>query len=493
MQTVKSFLKNQPVLSLGFLLLIVYVVLRAALVNITHDEAYSFHNVKNFWISEFLCTGNSHWINSAAMKLSLLSGCESVFCLRWFSVFSFILTCCFGWWWLKTFSSTSIKLLGFCVLFLNPYLLDYFGLARGYAAGIMFQCLALWFFVKGINKNKRLTLFLSIAFAGLSSISNYSFVYFLFAFALIYFYTVYFKGLNGFYKRKSFYVDALICLGTFLLIGRAILFMIRCSGDFKGAGEPSFLAMFHVLSDGFFYHKLVLPKLIQFGISLGIFFCISLSCYFGIFKRKEHQNALYYYSSLIFPLMILPMILNYLCFHAPYPFYRAAQLLIVPSAVSFVSFIRFKFIFYKPVILVFSFLLIINFMMSINLKHAFDFMEQTDSKESFDELQKLNAKHVGISPELYGVFVNYYYTSNTKKYNYIGDRIETYYPKGICPVENKLAEFDYLVLYPPYDLTYYKNSDVHLTYVSVSPNTKNLIVRVQKKPRSNNTPGLHKP
>lgn len=485
MQTLKNVLKNQPVLSLGFLLLIVYVGVRAALVDMTHDEAYSFHNVKNFWYSEFLCTGNSHWINSAAMKLSLLFGCESVFCLRWFSVLSFIITCGFGLWWLKSFTSTSIKILGFCLLFLNPYLLDYFGLARGYAGGVMFQCLSLWFFINGIQNNKRTTLFLSVVFAGLAAISNYSFVYFFFTFALIYFYKIYFKDPSAFYKRKSFYVDSILCLGTFLLIGRAILFMLRCSSDFKGAGEPDFLAMFHVMSDGFLYQKTVLPKLFQYGVSLGVFICITIACYSGIFKCREHKNDLYHYSSLIFSVMIIMMVVNYFCFSSPYPFYRAAQLLFVPATISFTGFINFKFSFHrsiKTMVLLFSFLLIINFMMSINLQHTFDFKEQTDAKECFDELQKLKAEHVGISPELYGVFINYYQTSDTKKYNYIGNRIETYYPKGTCPIKNKLAEFDYLVLFPPYDLTYYRNSEVQLNFVCVSPITRNLILRVQKKP-----------
>ena len=483
MQILKGILKSQTTYWIGFSLLIIYVGLRAALVDMTHDEAWSFHNVKNFWYVEFLCTGNSHWINSSAMKISILLGCENVFCLRWFSVLSFIITCCFGFWWIKSFIYGSTRLLGFCLLFLNPYLIDYFGLARGYAGGVMFQCAALWLFINGISSNKRIPLFAALFFSCISAIANYSFVYFSFAFGIIYFYKIYFSKGKLFLKNKNFYIDSAFCLCVALLIIRAIIFMMRCSGDFRGAGEPSFLSMFHVFSDGLLYYKITLPKLVLFAFSLAIFIFVSSACYFGITGKNKHRNQLYYYVSLLLSIMIINMVINYFCFQVPYPFYRAAQLLFVPTFISVTCFIDFYlYKITKPIVITVVILLIINFISCINFKYVFDFKEQADAELCFNKLEKLNAKHIGISPELYGVFVNYYQSSTTKKHSYIGDRIETRYPKGLCNIKNKLAEFDYLILYPPYDLSYYINSNVHLTNVYVSPTTKNLILQVQKSP-----------
>ena len=485
MQLLKSLLKSQTTYKVAFAFLIIYVGLRAALVNMTHDEAWSFHNVKNFWYVEFLCTGNSHWLNSLGMKLSLILGSETVFCLRWLSIISFILTCCFGLWWIKSLENTSIKLLAFCLIFLNPYLLDYFGLARGYASGIMFQCLSILFFIRGISNHNRLTLFSALAFSGLSAISNYSFVYFYFGFALVYFFELYFKNGITFLKNRSFYIDLFFTLGITSLIIRAFVFMIRCSGDFIGAGEPSFLSMFHVFSDGLLYYKITFSKLTQYGISLLVSIIAAVSCFYGIFKKKEHLNNIFYYVSLILTIMLITMVVNYFCFHIVYPFYRAAQLLFIPVYIVVVSLINFKLSsnkFIAPGIFAFCFLLIINFTLSANLKYTFDFKEQADSESCFNIVEKLNAKKVGISPELYGVFANYYQMSETKRYPFVGDFINTWWPQGFCPIKNKLTEFDYIILFPPYDLSYYKNTEVQFEVIHLSPTTKTLILKVEKKP-----------
>jgi hypothetical protein len=485
MRFIKSLIKPQPLFTIGFLLLIIYVGIRAALVDMTHDEAWSFHSIKNFWYVEFLCTGNSHWLNSAAMKLPIVLGCESVFCLRWFSILSFVITCLFGLWFISQLKNSITKFFAFSLLFLHPYFLDYFGMARGYSNGIMFQCLSLLFFIEGLKQEKRSFLFASLIFSGLSAISNYSFICFFIAFTIIYFLKIYYSLGKTSFKNKNFYFDIIFSLGISVLIGRALIFILKCSGDVIGAGEPSFLTMFDVFWNGLINFKFSLSLFIQSVFSLFVFLSIFIICLFGIIKRKEHNNLIYYYTSLILGTMFLLMMLNYFCFTGVFPFYRSALLLFIPSFIvigSFFDHFNSSFKILKPILGTLSFLLGINFFCSINFKSYFDYHEQADAKECFEQLQDLKAKHIGISPELYGVFYNYYQASDAKKFNFIGNRIETYLPKGICKEENKLAEFDYLLLFPPYDLSYYKNSKVHLEYVSVSPTTKNIIVRIQKKP-----------
>lgn len=481
MRLVKSLIKPQLFLSLGFLLLIIHVTLRTALVDMTHDEAWSFHNIKNFWYAEFLCTGNSHWFTSIAMQISIWLGCENVLCLRWFSLLSFIVTCIFALWWLKSFTSASLKLIGFCLLFLNPYLLDYFGLARGYAGGIMFQCLSLLFFVKGLKNNDRRFLFAALACSAFSAISNYSFVYFFFAFGWIYFFEVHFKT-KDFIKNRKFYFDLLFCLFVAFVIVRAFIFIIRCSNDVVGAGEPSFLSMFHVFSDGLLYYKVILSKLTKYILS-GIFvFAITVSSLYGVLKRKNHSNALYYFISVTFLIMISAMVINFSCFNVVYPFYRSAQLLFFPSFMIITYFLNhtLNFRVIKPVALMTSAALIINFFLNINFKYTFDYKEQADGKDCFDLVKNLKPQRVGISPEIYGLFANYYQMTDKMKYDFIGNRIETCRPIGFSQEENELAKFDYILLFPPYDLSYFKNNKVGFEAVHLSPTTKTLILRIKK-------------
>lgn len=495
MQSVKVLIKSHPFYVLGFIGLILYVSLRAAYVNLTHDEAWSFHNINKFWHVEFLCSGNSHWFNSLAMKISILLGSENIFWLRWFSIFSFIITCGTGLLLLKLFENNSIKLFAFCIIFLNPYLLDFFGMARGYAGGIMFQCLALVFFIKGLNNKKRITFFMALLFSGLSAIANYSFVYFYFAFCVIYFFTQYFRTGRSFLRNKFFYFDLLFSLGIAALIIRAFIFILKCSGDVVGAGEPSFLKMFNVFWDGLTYYKLSYSQGAQSILSILVFSLIAVSLYIGIFRKRSHHSDLYFYTASILAIMIFTMVFNFFGFGVVFPFYRSAQLLFIPSFVSIIGLLNY-FIQRKkafiPIVNALSFLLIINFAFSANLKFCFDFKEQAECGICFNLVKDLNAKHVGISPELYGVFYNYHQSSSTKKYPFLGESINTHFPKGKAKKGDKLSEFDYLILYPPYNLTYYHNTKISVSPVYLSPVTKTLILRVEKKPRSNNTPGLHK-
>lgn len=481
MRLVKSLIKPQPFLSFGFLLLILYVVLRTALVDMTHDEAWSFHNIKNFWYAEFLCTGNSHWFTSIAMQISIWLGCENVFCLRWFSLLSFIITCVFSLWWLRSFISPSIKLVGFCLLFLNPYLLDYFGLARGYAGGIMFQCLSLFFFVKGLKNNNRQFLFAALACSAFSAVSNYSFVYYFFAFGILYFYKVHFEK-KEFLKKRSFYFDLFFCLFVAFVIIRAFIFIICCSNDVVGAGEPSFFSMFHVFSDGLLYYKLILSKLVKYILSGMFFIIVAIACLYGIIKRKDHASELYYSVSIVLSLMLFTMVINYFCFSVVYPFYRSAQLLFFPSFMAITYFLNYNLSFkvIKPIIYIISAALILNFCLSINFKYTFDYKEQADGKDCFNRVKNLNPGRVGISPEIYGLFANYYQMTDNMKYDFIGTRIETCRPVGFSKEENELARFDYLVLFPPYDLSYFKNNKVGFDAVYLSPTTKTLILKVKK-------------
>lgn len=483
MQVLKNYLKSQTWYVIAFACLMVYVGFRAALVNITHDEAWSFQIIKNFWYAEFLCTGNSHWFNSAAMKFSIILGCESAFCLRWFSVLSFIVTCGFGLWFLTFLKRGPLKLIGFCLLFLNPYILDYFGLARGYAGGIMLQSLSLIFFIQGLESGKRLTLFTSLACSALSAVSNYSFVYFFIAFGLVYFYTIHFKQAKQFWKEPSFYIDLLCSLIVAFIIVRAFIFIIRCSNDVVGAGEPSFFAMFDVLSDGLIYFKLSLSKSSLHAISILLFIFLTASCIYGIIKKQKHGNLLYFYSSLILFIMIFAMVFNYTFFRVVYPNYRSAQLLFFPIYLVITFFVNYTFNNSKlssMIIYLAGIGLIVNFLLSMNFKYTFDYKEQADGKKCFDLVRDLNPKTVGISPEIYGLFANYYQLTDSRKYKFIGERIQTCRPKGSSKNKYELMRFDYLILFPPYDLSYYRNNEIKFTAIYSSPITKTLILKIKK-------------
>jgi hypothetical protein len=465
------------------LLLLLYVVLRAYFLNLTHDEAHSYNSVLNFWHVQFLCTGNSHWINSLAMKCVVSLGLESPLALRWLSIISLAIILFLAFRWIKTLESGILKFSAFAFLFLDPYFIDYFSLARGYASAIALQCLCLYYFLNGMKKHNKNHLTLSLIFAAMSSIANFGFIYFFIAFSAIYFFMVYFKDRFHFWREKHFYVDSILSLFFLGIILRAFKFLVECSNDLVGAGEFTIAEMFRVFVDGQAYHKINFHYTdIQF-YGLVFLFCLVAVCFYGIIVNKRQKSALYFYSSLIILIVISITTFNNVCFNVVFPYYRTTLFLFVPTSVVFFSFfdLLIKNLLIKKIVLsIIALFLLVNFCLSMNLKFCFDFKEQADCNEAYACVQNDGAQKVGISPEVFGVFYNYY--SRCKNYHYIFnfEMIETRFPVGMCNVPDKLKEYDHLILYPPYNFSYYRNSKVNLQVINYFPTTGLVVARVLK-------------
>lgn len=84
---------------------------------------------------------------------------------------------------MRSIKELHLKLFILSLLLLNPYILDYFSMARGYASGLMFEALALFYFFRFLKEEKKLFQALALFFAGLSPLSNFSYIYFLWPFA----------------------------------------------------------------------------------------------------------------------------------------------------------------------------------------------------------------------------------------------------------------------------------------------------------------------
>lgn len=460
----------------------IYIVARASSIDITHDEAYSFYNMKKFWYAEALCTGNTHWMNSLAIKFAILLKSEKLWQIRWFTILSAFVFLLLVYKWIKSEKEPSLKVFICAVLVFNPYIIDYFSIARGYAAGLTFQSLGLFLFFSSLkNENKRLQ-FMALVFSGLSAMSNFSFIYFFFAFCLIYFTRFYFSKGLWFLKTSSFYRDLIFSAGIAGLVGRAFRFMTKCSNDVVGAGTPFFNEFFEVVPDGLIYKKLHIDIHSLDLLGFVAFTIVVLSVVYGIATYRRHQNQIYLYSSSILLIILLVIFINFYAFKVVLPYYRSAVFLFPTTAICFIYFVFyvFKSITLKRLALyTTSILLFLNLLLSINFKWVFDFDIQANLKDSFDYTQNLGAKHVGISPELYGGFRNYYQMTDNFKYSFTGEQINTNLPKGLGTNTEKLKEFDYIILFPPYNLSYYRNNKICFKAEKIFKETGTIILKVE--------------
>lgn len=457
-----------------------YILLRAYYIDITDDEAWSFYNVKKFWYVETFCSGNTHWFNFATIKTALLLGLEQTWHLRWFSVLSGITFLYIGYIWIKSLPYFYLKVFAFSLVFLNPYVLEYLTLARGYSAGLCFMVLTLYFFIKSISENKkRRWAFLALVFAGFSAVANFGFFYFFVTFSVVYFYHYYFKNGFKFIKSKRFYIDAVFSTGIVCLVLRALLFIRECANDLSEfGGDDLVTSVFGSFIDTLLYGNLSLHPDLKFGLAIALFIIVLGASVYGILKFKTHSNKLYLYTSVILLGMFFLAVFNKWCFHVLYPTERTALMLyplMIIVVVQFFSSLQIKIILKKIIFYIISILLIANFSFNIKLVSGYDHPYCMNTKQYFDYLKMIDAKKVGLPYELYFVYLKYYNEIDSQFY---GEALIKYHYTKHWITENELQDFDYLLILPPYDLSYYKGSKIKLKAIKFFPKTKAIIVKV---------------
>jgi hypothetical protein len=127
--------------------LIVFEWIRASRISFTHDESYSYLHYVHMNVFDILSMKhaftNNHILNSVLMKYSEVLFGASELTLRLPNLLAFLiyLFCCFRS--LNAYCKNLI-LPFFLVLLMNPYLLEFFSLARGYGLSIAFMCMSLF-------------------------------------------------------------------------------------------------------------------------------------------------------------------------------------------------------------------------------------------------------------------------------------------------------------------------------------------------------------
>lgn len=123
---------------------------RAALLSFTHDESlnYNCHVAPGlFGILDFSVVTN-HFLNSVLMAISSAVLGPGEFALRLPNVLGGIAYLAAGFLLLRRFQDTFIRTAGLALLILNPFVLDFQALARGYGLGCTFVLWSLYFFTR---------------------------------------------------------------------------------------------------------------------------------------------------------------------------------------------------------------------------------------------------------------------------------------------------------------------------------------------------------
>lgn len=164
------------------LLVFVYVLVRALKVDITYDEVWTiFDFIPNsyYYILNFTPPDtNNHILNSIAIKLLYSFLPDTVFVARIPNVIALLFYLVFGNKLCKHFFGDWIGFILFLALTLNPFALDFFGLARGYGLVLGMQMGALYHLLRYFEEKKHSSLVYISLFSFLMILSNFSTLYF---------------------------------------------------------------------------------------------------------------------------------------------------------------------------------------------------------------------------------------------------------------------------------------------------------------------------
>ena len=222
-------------LSAFFILVIavfIYIFFKASFVPMTHDEVTTVFSYSKYSYWEIMMypdsVPNNHILNTLLTKLMItLFGTDEII-LRLPNVLSFALYS-FGIYRILTaiLTQKSLFFIPAILLFLmNPYLLDFFGLCRGYGMSVGLMLLSLSYLITSFNQSNSKHIWMAFVLATLASYANFTLLIFWLSvcvLTLCFFINV--QRQKNTFSLKSFLFLGLSAIGFLALIITPILKM----------------------------------------------------------------------------------------------------------------------------------------------------------------------------------------------------------------------------------------------------------------------------
>jgi|GEM_PF-1770947 len=466
----KKLIAHNIIIIFTILLPLLYTILRAIQIPFSHDESLSFNLYENssLWgiITLSPPSSNNHVINTLLMQLfsSILGNSE--FVLRLGVIIAHLF---YNIYLYKIARLLKLDLLFTIVLILlsnaNPYLLQFFSVARGYGIAIAFMIVTLYYFLKTyLTGNKRFAVHTYI-FAFLMVYSHFSFLYVWFSLIIVDIVLWYLKEkpvklrkLLIDYKIKGFIIGLSAILFYFPIETIVEINEIK-SRMINGLWNETVISFIRTFIDD--------PSSLWFKLSkLMLISLLTLICLTSIQKVINHQNKkINHLTFALFLLLVLPALfsyLNFLIMDAEFLVYRKTiffyPLLIVNLILLFLPKVTDpNNRIYKYVVFIIGILLVSNTLIKINLTYISPWLYDAANKKFIQDIINLRGEKEGVRVGITWYFepaLNYY--RETKNLTW-------------------LNEFQRHADEKPYDY-YYFQEDYYYTF-EIDPDTLEIIKR----------------
>lgn len=155
-----------------------YVVARTFTVDITYDEVWTINEFVPQSIIHILnytpCDANNHIINTLLIKLLLVFGNHSLWVARLPNVLAFVMYLLYSYKITSRYLSPFVGIACFLLLLLNPFLLDFFSIARGYGLSLGFLLASIYYTLQYANEAQTPALCKAIGLGAIGVLCNFS-------------------------------------------------------------------------------------------------------------------------------------------------------------------------------------------------------------------------------------------------------------------------------------------------------------------------------
>ena len=392
----------------------------------TFDEITTTQIVGGSGWTDFGSSANNHLLNTVLLKLTLYIAEPSTFVYRLPNVLACFLYLIFAIR-LGRILTPSKPYLTTLLLVSMAYLLDFFGLARGYGLSIAFLSGSLYYLLCCAKHFKSSRLFGALLFGICAVLSNYTLLH--------YFLPLLFVLLLLILKKKVgiFKVLVLFALVTsvFFILLMPVLLELKDGQHLIFGGRDSF---YHsaILSLGRCFAYGVLNVKVAETIFAILFIIALLHSIIQLLKIAKNKEVTFLsILPIVFILMILSPISQNLLFDTFFPTERTALLyypvliiLFIQSVDVYVS--RFKHIILKAM----SFGLIVHLVLTINLTHTYSWRYESGTNDIMECLQNQTV----IKSDNVTLGTDYIYTPSVWFYQYHSNfiNVETHEVIGCC-------------------------------------------------------------
>jgi len=417
------------------LIIFLYVALRAYLLSFTYDESWTylcfvlrrFINYRQFVHGDT----NNHLLNTWLMELCVKIFPVSEFILRLPNVLAYALYLIYSAKLVRNLSSGVLIIGAFVLLNINPFLLDFFGLARGYGLSFGLTMASLYFTYKFINKGgSYISAMIAVLFLTLATFAYFSMLNFLLILSGIlivinFIKAVKEKPLNSRFKRVLILRNSVVILLPLV----ALFYIIPVLNKLKGSGSMDFGGKDGFWSDSVMYliectlYQLprsdIMITIVSTFVAMVLIASLIYILYHVIRKKTNRINTFF----------VFIMVSVLLCFVANYTQFKFMNIFYPQGRYALLYFILFAlliiFLFEQlylqigmKVAKVFMLIIscfVINFLYAFNFNHVHDWHNENDTKDMIDYFIKnkeslLEGKenlNIGVRFQ-FGVDANFY-------------------------------------------------------------------------------------